>query len=582
MAVALSLAVLLIWQLVFKPAPAPHSPESQPQQKYSKPGIQAAPPASVTTQTAQATPQEANPTTELTSGKLEPLPAVTGEISGNKPAGIPASVEVETDLYKCVISTDGGYLKSFLLKKFKETAAKNSPLKELISRDLPPNKSPLLLGLNLGGKALSPTVSYAPDAMKIDLSGKPAGASQYLRMALKTREGFVVERTYSFTNGNYLMGLTVKVSESPDVTGEASSRRVSENASLNWFTRMDEKKSKSRFGTFATVVYAAKGFSKESPSKIRKNGQFTYPQPVWTGFADGYFLDAIIPSGFSGLAVNSVEGEGDDQIIAQRLEFQDGVVAPGQQQVYRADVYIGPKEFDRLKAMGEELNLYRSAEYGYLEEYLRLVTVLVFILKLFNRLVHNWGLSIILLTVLVKVIFFPLTRSSFKQMKAMQALQPRIKELQEKYKNDRAKINEEMMALYRLHKVNPLGGCLPMLLQLPVLYALYRTLYVSIELRYAPFVGWINDLSSPERIFTLPVFGGVDVGIMPILMAVSMYVQQKMTPTTMDPAQAKMFMMMPLMFAFISFGFPSGLVLYWLVSNLLTIAQQYVINRRGT
>ncbi len=186
-----------------------------------------------------------------------------------------------------------------------------------------------------------------------------------------------------------------------------------------------------------------------------------------------------------------------------------------------------------------------------------------------------------MLTVFVKLVFYPLTRSSYRQMKALQALQPRIKEIQEKYKDDRQKMNEEMMALYRSQKVNPLGGCLPMLLQLPILYALYRALYVSIELRHAEFVWWIKDLSSPERLFHIPFFGGVDIGLMPIFMGFSMYVQQKMTPTTMDPAQAKIFMMMPIFFTFISFGFPSGLVLYWTVSNLLTIAQQYFINRRG-
>lgn len=493
---------------------------------------------------------------------------------------IPKSVQVETDLYKCVISTDGGYIKSFLLKKYKETALKNSPLKELISQKLQPEKGPLLLSLNLGGRELAPTTSYAPDVSAINLDGKRSGAAQTLKLSLKTREGYTVERTYTFTNGDYRIGTEVKVSEAPSATSEAAAaRRVSENAAFNWFTWVDEKQAKSRFGTFAAITYAKKSFEKEAAAKIKKKGPFKYAEPVWTGFADSYFLAAIIPGGAAAQAINSVEGEGDNQIIAQRLEFQQGMVAPGQAQTYRAQIYLGPKEFDRLKAMGEELNLYSAVEYGYLEWFVRPLT---WILKVFNRLVNNWGLSIILLTVFVKVVFFPLTRSSFKQMKAMQALQPRIKELQEKYKGDRAKMNEEMMALYRVHKVNPLGGCLPMLLQLPVLYGLYRTLYVSIDLRYAPFAGWINDLSSPEHIFGLPIFGGVDVGIMPLLMGVSMYVQQKMTPTTMDPAQAKMFMMMPFMFTFISFGFPSGLVLYWLVSNLLTIAQQYVINRRGT
>ena len=175
---------------------------------------------------------------------------------------------------------------------------------------------------------------------------------------------------------------------------------------------------------------------------------------------------------------------------------------------------------------------------------------------------HNYGVAIIIITVIIKLLFYPLTWKSFKSMQAMQHLQPQMKRLQDMYKNDRQKLNEEMMKLYREQKVNPLGGCLPMVVQIPVFIALYQVLYASIELRHAGFIWWIRDLSAPDY-------------PMALLMGASMVVQQWMTPTTGDPRQAKMMLFMPIIFTFMFLNFPVGLVIYWLVNNLLTIAQQY-------
>jgi YidC/Oxa1 family membrane protein insertase len=200
--------------------------------------------------------------------------------------------------------------------------------------------------------------------------------------------------------------------------------------------------------------------------------------------------------------------------------------------------------------------------------------------------IPNYGIAIIILTILTKVLLWPLGNKSYKSMNEMRRMQPLMAEIREKYKNDKKKMNEEMMNLYRVYKVNPLGGCLPMLVQLPVFFALYRMLYEAIELRHAPFFGWINDLSAPDRLFSFdfsiplmePPYG---IPVLTIIMGATMFLQQKMTPTPGDPTQAKMMTFMPLIFTFIFINFSSGLVLYWLVNNLASIAQQSYVYKKA-
>jgi YidC/Oxa1 family membrane protein insertase len=194
---------------------------------------------------------------------------------------------------------------------------------------------------------------------------------------------------------------------------------------------------------------------------------------------------------------------------------------------------------------------------------------LLFVLKFFYGFLGNYGLAIILLTAIIKLLFWPLTQKSYTSMKSMQKLQPEMQKIRDKFKNDRERLNKEIMELYRKHRVNPLGGCLPMLVQIPVFFALYKVLMEAIEVRHAPFYFWIQDLSAKDPYY-----------ITPIIMGATMFIQQKMTPTTMDPTQAKLFMLMPVIFTFMFLNFPSGLVIYWLVNNLLTIGQQALINRK--
>jgi YidC/Oxa1 family membrane protein insertase len=199
--------------------------------------------------------------------------------------------------------------------------------------------------------------------------------------------------------------------------------------------------------------------------------------------------------------------------------------------------------------------------------------------------IPNYGVAIILLTVLTKILLWPLGNKSYKSMSEMKRVQPLMTEIREKYKNDKQKMNQEMMNLYRTYKINPMGGCLPMVVQIPVFFALYRMLYEAIELRHAPFVGWINDLSAPDRLFDFPfsipfMEPPYGIPVLTIVMGASMFLQQKMSPAPGDPAQAKIMMFMPLIFTFIFINFSSGLVLYWLVNNILSIAQQYYVQKK--
>jgi YidC/Oxa1 family membrane protein insertase len=195
-----------------------------------------------------------------------------------------------------------------------------------------------------------------------------------------------------------------------------------------------------------------------------------------------------------------------------------------------------------------------------------------------HSIVNNWGWAIVILTILIKLVFFPLSAASYKSMARMKEVQPRLVQMKEQYKNDPQKLNAAMMEMYKKEKINPLGGCLPVLIQIPVFISLYWVLLLSVEMRGAPWIGWIYDLSKPETSISDLIGIGIPIGVLPILMAISMYIQVKLNPTPPDPVQAKVMLYMPLIFSLMFFFFPSGLVLYYIVNNILSIAQQWQIN----
>jgi YidC/Oxa1 family membrane protein insertase len=242
-------------------------------------------------------------------------------------------------------------------------------------------------------------------------------------------------------------------------------------------------------------------------------------------------------------------------------------------------LYAGPKEHDTLAAFN--IGLEHVIDFGFFSIIAR---PLFWVLKFFYSFLGNYGWAIVLITIVTRIPFIPLLNKSQKSMKKMQEIQPLMNDIKEKYKKDSQRMQKEMMELYKKHKVSPLGGCLPMLLQIPVFFALYQVLLRAIELRGAPFMLWITDLSAPDTLIghipaMIPLIGGFALGPLPLLMGATMFIQQKMTPSSMDPTQAKMMLAMPIIFTFMFLNFASGLVLYWLVNNILGIIQQYFVNR---
>ncbi|NWF93078.1 MAG: membrane protein insertase YidC [Syntrophaceae bacterium] len=284
----------------------------------------------------------------------------------------------------------------------------------------------------------------------------------------------------------------------------------------------------------------------------------------WYAFEGEYFAALLIPPPSEKRVTLSVKG--DEKNLLRAALITSPVSIPAKQGVkipYR--VYIGPKEGDRLKEMG--VGAEKLVDFGF---FTIVAKPLLWFLKLTNSVTKNYGIDIIILSILIKIIFLPLTQISFKSMKEMQKVQPEMKRLKELYKNDKARLQQEMMLLYKRRRINPMSGCLPMLIQIPVFIALYNALQNAIEMRHAPFFLWIRDLSAKDPIY-----------ITPLIMGATMVIQQKMTPSAADPAQAKLFMLMPIMFTFLFLNFPAGLVLYWLINNVLSIGHQYYLNRRG-
>jgi len=312
----------------------------------------------------------------------------------------------------------------------------------------------------------------------------------------------------------------------------------------------------------------------KNADKLRKHGFLKEGPLDWVALEKKYF--AIIVK--AELPLEHVRSLCDEKEMVHFLKPQSVTIEPQGRVTQKYFVYAGPKSYEVLKSfdMGYERILHTNVLGG-------LWLYFLILLKLLYKVCHNYGVAIILLSSLIKLIFTPLTHMSFESMRKMQALQPKIKALQEQYKKDPQKLNQEIMQLYKKNKVNPFGGCLPLLLQMPIFIALYSTFSQAIELRGAPFVGWIKDLSEPDQLFLLPyhlpVIGN-QVNVLPLIMIGTMLWQQKLTPqTAATKDQEMMMLLMPLIFGFIFYGLPSGLVIYWIVNNLLTIFHQLFIKK---
>jgi YidC/Oxa1 family membrane protein insertase len=295
----------------------------------------------------------------------------------------------------------------------------------------------------------------------------------------------------------------------------------------------------------------------------------------WAGIQTTYFLSVILPDNPSQAGVRMAALE-PGVSGAAKVFFDPIAIPPGRSMARELRGYMGPKEIGRLESLGGETIRAVDLGWSWVQPLTRFFSLL---LAALYSIIPNYGVAIIILTILVRVVTAPLTIKQMRSMERMRALSPRLKEIQAEYAGDRQKQSEHTMALYKSEGVNPLGGCLPMVLQFPVFIGLFYALRSAIELRQSPFFGWINDLSAPETLFEIPGVG-LPVRVLPLIMGATMVLQQRITPMQMDPAQAKMMMtVMPIMMTFVFYQFPSGLVLYWMVSNVLAIAHQLIIGR---
>ena len=313
----------------------------------------------------------------------------------------------------------------------------------------------------------------------------------------------------------------------------------------------------------------------------------------WIGITDKYWLAALIPDQqvpFKGRFVHTVKAGNLDTYQADYL--RDAIAVPSGGRVEVTDhLFAGAKVVTLLDSYSETLNIPlfdRAVDFGW---FYFLTKPIFFVLLFFKEQIGNFGLAILALTVLIKLLFFPLANKSYKAMSKMRKLAPEMKKMRERYKDDKAKMQQELMAMYKKEKVNPASGCLPIVIQIPVFFALYKVLFVTIEMRHAPFYGWITDLSAPDPTSVLNLFGllpystdfapaFLSIAAWPLLMACTMWLQMKISPQPPDPMQAKIFMFMPLFFLFIFNTFPAGLVIYWTWNNLLSVAQQWFIMKR--
>lgn len=455
---------------------------------------------------------------------------------------------VETNLYSAVFSSRGGAIKSVTLKKYREQNSKTAPLVVLGANADPAIKT---FSTRATGFNLSESVIYTPSITSLTVNGNELGQLQF---SYQSGQGYTVRKTYNFSNLAYGIKLDTQVLNNLAVPLVGSIQQV--------MTYPAEPKIKNnRFDTAGSYLFADTSLSSNKIKDVATSSKKYDKNVLWAGFADKYFMSAILAEKGSISAVElkkNAAGFMETIISAPQM-----TINPGQSAVVSQRIFVGPKDLDILKSQGNQLE--QSLDLGW---FTVLAKPMLYTLKFFYGVVGNYGLAIIIITVILKGIFFPLTHKSYKSMKGMQKIQPEMNKIREKFKNDRDAMNKAVMELYRDHKVNPLGGCLPMVVQIPVFFALYKALMFSIELRHEPFFFWVTDLSDKDPYY-----------ITPVIMGVTMFIQQKMTPSQMDPMQQKMMMALPIVFTFMFLSFPSGLVLYWLVNNVLTIAQQTYINK---
>lgn len=489
-------------------------------------------------------PQQPAPVVEKTAQTTSPA---TQALPGVAPAAQPRQPEkpvaeelttVETPLYKAVFSNVGGAIKSFELKNYHQDM--NNPKVVNAAQKVAVQNS-FRSQFDLNGVVETPV--FTPSSASLNLDAAARGELTYTG---SLSNGLTIEKKFIFSADAYFINTEIKAMNGTQIAASVRSDMVL-SAPVSGKDDTGYHQGPIIKSNDKLVRQADDERTLTGTSKLK-----------WLGLEDKYFLAAIVPMTEAQFSwVTEVPGAGSSRAI---LQFPVNL-APGGSVKVALSTFLGPKEYDTL--LGQKAGLEEAIEFGWFDWMAKPFLV---VLNFFDKYLGNYGIAIIVLTVIIKILFYPLTKKSLQSMRDMQKMQPQMAALKEKYKNDKEKMNKELMELYKRHKINPVGGCLPMVLQIPVFIALYEVLYVAIELRHAPFFLWITDLSAKDPYY-----------ITPILMGATMFLQQKMTPTSVDPAQQKIMMLMPIVFTFMFLSFPAGLVLYWLVNNVLSIGQQYFV-----
>lgn len=532
-------------------------------QKHNAPKAPPAPPAAVAAQATKGDSAAASVPTP--SGNLAAqnaaapaanaasVPGVAGT-SADTAAG---TVKIKTDLMEIEVGKRGGDIQKVTLLKHFSAHDRNKPLVLLqpLEGHFFVTQSGLLGGPNHTALWNSAQESYELKGGEADLQVKLTSEAA----------GVEVTKTYRFKPGSYVIDVSYNIQnkgESPIAPTayfqflRDSNPPEGEAAQSNPMTGV---------ATFTGPAFYTdeKKFVKVSFSDIEK-GKQQHPGKAkdgWAALVQHYFVSAWLPK--QGTDREYFTRKVSDKLFSAGVMASAGSIAPGASGAVGMSLYVGPQMQDTLKTLAPGLEL--VVDYGWLTV---LAVPIFWVLQFIQGFVGNWGWSIVLLTILIKAVFYPLNQKAGLSMAHMKAVAPRMQQIQQRYADDKAKLNQAMMELYRTEKINPLGGCLPILVQIPVFIALYWVLLAAVELRHAPWMGWITDLSSPDPFY-----------ILPLIMAVSMFVQTRLQPPPPDPVQAKVMMFMPIVFSIFFFFFPAGLVLYWTVQNLIGIAQQWWINK---
>lgn len=552
-AILLSFLVFFAWEMIFGTHEAVRPPVTEPAEQA---------------EVAEVAKPPERPVEAVSPSGADTTPSDTGSApAAAQPASAPAArtITVENPYYRLVVDERGGTVRSVELRQYRQSVARDAPPYRLVGEDLPGGTLQLALSPE-GGDELGQVLFSADsptEKMVVDRGTRTLVLTHW------RSDGIGIEKRFTFQPDSYLIDLDITVKNNGSRTLAPRLRLALQQA--------EETGKGARYGFSGPSVLIDDHLSQIDVDDIEDQGRLQ-GKIGWIVIQDRYFLSALVPPPVPGASVQLAH---QNNVIRSDLVLPPDTLAPGQVRTYTYRVFFGPKRSEVLKPFGLELE--RVVDFGMFDF---IAKPCLWFMNWIHGFIPNYGIAIIILTILTKVLLWPLGNKSYKSMNEMRRMQPLMAEIREKYKNDKKKMNEEMMKLYRVYKVNPLGGCLPMLVQLPVFFALYRMLYEAIELRHAPFFGWINDLSAPDRLFSFdfsiplmePPYG---IPVLTIIMGATMFLQQKMTPTPGDPTQAKMMTFMPLIFTFIFINFSSGLVLYWLVNNLASIAQQSYVYKKA-